>query len=95
MLEDKNMINPQGDRPSQLRFSSIDGHHLCGADHLMTLVTLLEEDEDRLSRYKMEIVDRDDVKVWIKMTQDKRDCPLNAESRFNKILQPRRGYDGT
>ena len=71
MLEDKNMINPQSDRPSQLRFRGIDGHHLCGADHLMSLVTSLEEDENRLNRYKMEIVDRDDVKAWIKMTRGK------------------------
>ena len=31
----------------------------------------LEEDEDLLNRYKMEIVDRDDVKAWIKMTRGK------------------------
>ena len=31
----------------------------------------LEEDEDLLSRYKMEIVDRDDVKAWIKMIRGK------------------------
>ena len=63
-------FNPQSDRPYELRFRVLMGITYT-ADHLMAIGSPLEEDEDLLSLYKVEIVDRDDLKAWINMTQGK------------------------
>ena len=63
-------FNPQSDRPYELRFRVLMGITYA-ADHLMAFGAPLEEDQDLLSLYKLEIVDRNDVKAWAKMTRGK------------------------
>lgn len=64
------VFNPGSDRPYELHFSVLMGITY-PADHLIAFGIPLAEDQDLLSRYELEIVDRGGVKTWIEMTQGK------------------------
>ena len=61
-------FNPHSDRPYELHFKVLMGVSYA-AEHLVAFGIALDEDEELLSRYEMEIVSRGGVRAWIKMTQ--------------------------
>lgn len=63
-------FNPESDRPYELHFKVLMGITYA-ADHLLSFGIPLAEDNDLLSKYKLEIVARGGVKAWIEMTQGK------------------------
>jgi hypothetical protein len=63
-------FNPHSDRPYELHFNVLMGVTYA-AENLVAFGIPLDEDEELLSRYEMEIVARGGLKAWIKMTQGK------------------------
>lgn len=72
------VFNPESDRPYELHFSVLMGITYA-TNHQVAFGIPLEEDQDLLSRYQMEIVDRGGVKAWIEMTQGKARLYINYE----------------
>jgi hypothetical protein len=63
-------FNPESERPYELHFRVLMGITYT-TDHLVAFGIPLEEDNDLLSKYKMEIVARAGLKAWIVMTRGK------------------------
>jgi hypothetical protein len=73
-------FNPESDRPYELHFSVLMGNTYV-TDHLAAFGCPIEEDRDLLSRYKMEIVARGELKAWIEMTDGKARLAIQKEKK--------------
>ncbi len=74
-------LNPESGRPYELHFKVLMGI-TCDTDHLIAFGTSLEEDEDFLNKYKMEIVARGGVLAWIEMKKGKARLAIKYEGEI-------------
>jgi hypothetical protein len=75
-------FNPESNRPYELHFKVLMGITY-SADHRLAFGIPLEQDDDLLGQYKMEIVAKGGVRAWIRMTRGKARLVIKYQGPFH------------